>query len=158
MLNTKAEIMPNHSLGGCYLRTPLQEIQQEVLGLGLYRAGTYEMRGPFETSYRFDEFALRISVDPRNGKVFKVCALPGYLGTLFSSIHVGMLAGDAMALDLRLFYNELEEVVFVRDCPGIVLDVGGGDPQPEKVPHLPIVAICVFAPEAFTGDGQKGFW
>lgn len=89
---------------------------------------------------------------------FKLIAQEGYAGKLFGTIEVGMNVGEAMSLEPRLFYDEVEEGLYVRGCAGVTLDVPEIDPPPEEVPSYPISAISVYAKEAVSPEGQRGNW
>lgn len=157
MFNKNDDILPNVALGGCQLRISLKEVQSDLIGLGLYRPGRYRLRDPFEAIYEVSEYSIGITVDVRNGKIFRICALEGYEGKLFSNIYAGQSVSEAMKMDDRIFYHEPEGVLYFKDCPGVLLDIGD-DPPAEIVPQLSIVAICVFAPEVFTPAGSLGNW
>jgi len=107
---------------------------------------------------RCDIGPVLVGVDVRNGKVFKLVAQEGYAGKLFDTIKVGMNVGEAMSLEQRLFYDDIEEGLYVRGCAGVTLDVPEIDPPPEEVPNYPISAISVYAEEAVAPEGQKGNW
>lgn len=153
-----AAIEPDRSLGGLVLRTKLITIQTYFLGLGVTVEGSYELVKPMEAVYRLGAGEVEVSVDVRNGKIAKLIACPGYRGLLFSKISVGMLAGDAMRAEPRLFYNENEEIIQCQGVEGLAIEVSEIDPPPHLVPSLPIVAISVFAKEVFTWSGQGGEW
>lgn len=118
--------------------------------------GWYEFVSLYEA--RYDLGPVAIGADVRNGKVFKLIAQEGYAGKLFGTIEVGMNVGEAMSLEPRLFYDEVEEGLYVRGCAGVTLDVPEIDPPPEEVPSYPISAISVYAKEAVSPEGQRGNW
>jgi hypothetical protein len=154
-----APIVPNQGLSGIALRArmaDLRELLEATYIRNLPRSDWYELASPWEARYRLGP--VEIAVDVRNGKVFKVTARSGYVGKLFGKIGVGMPVGEAMKLEPRLYYDEAEEIVLVRGCPGITIDVPEIDPDPALVPSYPIHAISAMAPEAFTADGQLGNW
>jgi hypothetical protein len=117
-------IAPNEGLGGLKLRTPLKELEHLLWAFDVRRGsdqGWYEFVGLYEA--RYDLGPVAIGVDVRNGKVFKLIAQEGYAGKLFGAIEVGMNVGEAMSLEPRLFYDEVEEGLYVRGCAGVTLDV-----------------------------------
>jgi hypothetical protein len=152
-----APIVPNEGLGGLKLRSKIADIQDLLMGLGLYKSGSFELVAPFEARYRLGNGEVEVGVDVRNGKIFKLIAGPGYQGQM-GGIAVGMRMGDAMKQEPCLRYDEAEESVLLAGCPGVVLDVSEIDPLPESVPALPISAISVYAVEALQGGGQRGDW
>lgn len=158
VISLASAILPNESLGGLKVRTPLADIQDLFLGLGLYKKGECRLVAPFEARYRLGEGEIEVSVDIRNGKIFKLTAGPGYQGLLCGKIGVGMEAGEAMQREPSLRYDEAEEAIVYDGCPGVLLDVPEVDPHPEAVPAMTISAISVYAAEAFTPAGQRGDW
>jgi len=153
------DIEANEGLGGLKLRTPLMDLEHLLWGFEVRRGseeGWYELVGLYEA--RYDLGPVAIGVDVRNGKVFKLIAQEGYAGKLFGTIEVGMNVGEAMSLEPRLFYDDIEEGLYVRGCAGVTLDVPEIDPPPEVVPSYPISAISVYAEEAVAPEGQSGNW
>ena len=158
IVHLEAPIVPDEGLGGLELRTKITDIQELFMGLGLYQSGICELIAPFEARYSLGKGEVQVGVDVRNGKIFKIIAGPGYQGLLFGKISVGMGVGEAMRQEPCLHYDDAEEAVLYRGCPGVMLDVPESDPFPETVPTLQISAISVYAVEAFSRDGQKGHW
>lgn len=158
VISLASPIIPDEGLGGLKVRSRLADLQDLFLGLGLYKKGDCCLVAPFEARYRLGEGEIEVSVDVRNGKVFKLTAGPGYRGLLCGKIGVGMAAGEAMRRESGLRYDEAEEAIVFDGCPGVLLDVPKVDPPPETVPALTISAISVYAPEAFSPAGQKGNW
>ncbi len=157
-LQIDAEIIPATSLGGFTLGTPVRDIQELITGLGVWKAGSYQLVLPFEARYTFGEGTIALSVDVRNGKIFKIIAGVGYKGLLFNKIAPGILVGQAMQLEPRLYYSEAEEVILCKGISGLTLNVAEIDPPAHLVPNLAISAISVIAEEAFTASGQAGYW
>ncbi len=158
-IDVDAPILPGEGLGGLHLRIPIAQLQR-VLEEQLVAAGGrldwLSMANLAEAKYRLGP--IEIAVDVRNGKVFKLTALSGYRGLLFGQLAVGMPVAHALELDPRLSYDEAEEVLLVRGCNGVTLDVPAIDPNPQAVPAMRIQAISVVAPEAFTVEGMAGRW
>ena len=153
------DVAPNEGLGGLKLRTPLTELQHLLWEFDVKIGNAeswYELISLYEA--RYDLGSVAVGVDVRNGKVFKLIAQEGYAGKLFGTIEVGMNVGEAMSLEPRLFYDDIEEGLFVRGCAGVTLDVLEIDPPPEVVPGYPISAISVYAEEAVSPEGQRGNW
>ncbi len=151
--------MPNEGLGGLALRTPIAALWDLLHAAHMQAAGelTWTSMGHiFEA--RYDLGPVTIGVDVRNGKIFKLIANDGYQGALFGSIRVGQRVADAMRLEPRLYYNDMEESLSIRNCDGVTLDVPLIDPKPAWVSSCVISAISVFAKEAFTGKGMDGEW
>ncbi len=158
IVSLASAIIPNEGLGGLKVRAHLADLQDLVMGLGLYQKGECRLAAPFEARYRLGDGEIEMSVDVRNGKVFKLTAGLGYQGLLCGTVGVGMAAGEAMRREPGLRYDEAEEAIVLDGCPGVLLDVPEVDPLPETVPALTISAISVYAAEAFSPAGQKGDW
>jgi hypothetical protein len=131
-------IAPNEGLGGLKLRTPLKELEHLLWAFDVKRGEArdwYYLDTLYEAKY--DIGPVIIGVDVRNGKVFKLIAQEGYAGKLFGAIEVGMNVGEAMSLEPRLFYDEVEEGLYVRGCAGVTLDVAERPPsgRSPKLPH-----------------------
>lgn len=145
VINFEANIIPNDSLGGVKLRTPIKELQQLIIDFNTTKLGSFYLAGYFEARYRFGE--IEICADVRNGKIFKIIAYSGYKGTLFNSIHVGMTVEQAILIEPKIYYSEAEELLLCKDVSGISLDVPEIDPPIELLPRLTIESISVFAYE-----------
>ncbi len=158
VISLVSPIIPNEGLGGLKVRARLADLQDLFMGLGLYKKGECHLEGPFEARYRLGDGEIEVSVDVRNGKVFKLTAGPGYQGLLCGKISVGMVVEEAMRREPGLRYDEVEEAILYDGCPGVLLDVPEIDPLPETVPALMISAISVYASEAFSAAGQQGNW
>lgn len=151
-------ISPNRGLGGLTLRTHVIDLQDLVLGLGITRAGSYELVAPFDARYRLGTGEVTIAVDVSNGKVFMLSAGNGYKGALFGKIFVGTKVKDAFRVEPNLYYDEGEEMILCRGCPGLSIDIPESDPLPTAVPEMAISAINVYAEETRTLEGQLGQW
>jgi hypothetical protein len=157
-MDVNAPIIPNQGLGGMSLRTKIIDIQDIFLGLGITEAGHFNLKFPFDARYYLGKGEIVVCVDVRNGKIFMLSACEGYKGVLWEKIFVGMKVKDALALEPRLYYDEAEELILCKDCPGLSIDISEIDPPVELVPELPITAINVYADEIWTSPGQKGRW
>ena len=147
VVDLERAIVPGSGLGGFALRSHITELEELVARIGCSQPGTFRLATAYEAVYSLGKGEVEIAVDVRNGKVFKLIALPGYRGRLFGQIRVGMLVREAMALDQRFYYDEVEELILCRGVPGVAMDVEAVDPPPSLVPPMPISAISVFIPE-----------
>ena len=157
-LRLDAEIVPNQGLGNLTLRSHISDLEDLLVGLGVYEEGSFRLASPFEARYRLGRGEIEVAVDVRNGKIFKLIAYEGYRGKLFGKIAAGMLVGDAMRLEPKLYYDEAEEAVLCRGVSGLTIDVPEIDPPAELVPGMPIKAIAVYAEEINTLQGNSGRW
>ena len=152
-VRTEAPIVPAEGLGGFKLRahvSELEDILDSIYVKNLRNPRWYELVSLYEA--RYDLGPVAVAVDVRNGKVFKVIASEGYEGKLFGKIHVGMSVREAMALEPRMYYDEAEEGLYLKGCPGVVLEVPEDDPWPREVRSYPISAISVYAPEVWAPE------
>ena len=163
-LRTDAPIEPDAGLGGLTLRTPISQIGDIALALLERYDGDWarvcEVHPLWEARYLLGPIA--VCADIRNGRIFKLIADAGYSGALFGAIHVGMPVGEALRLEPHLYYDEDEELLLVRDCPGVALDVTFDTLErapsallrdaasSERWADGVIAAIAVFAPEMLT--------
>jgi hypothetical protein len=104
-----------------------------------------------------DDYCVEIAADPRNGRVFRLSALPGYEGLLLGGIRVGMSVQDAIRI-APFELNEMEGVLELTSAPGVVLEVDDPDPDPRLLARLPVARISVFAVEIESLAGQSGEW
>jgi hypothetical protein len=152
-----APIVPNRGLGGLQLRVSLASLQSFLAGLGVFDRGAYGLVAPFDARYRMDDYCVEIAADPRNGRVFRLSALPGYEGLLLGGIRVGMSVQDAIRI-APFELNEMEGVLELTSAPGVVLEVDDPDPDPRLLARLPVARISVFAVEIESLAGQSGEW
>jgi hypothetical protein len=154
----EAPIVPDYGLGGFVLRNRIAKSQELLTGLGVLKKGSFRLVSPFEARYILDNGEIEIAVDTRNGKIFKLSAHPGYRGTLFEHIRVGMPVWQVLKIEPRIYYSEAEGAFFCRGVEGLTLDVPDSDAPPDIVPSMIISAISVFAVEILTARGQDGDW
>lgn len=95
-LQLDAPIIPSYSLGGFLLKTPICELTDILVGLGLWMEGCYELVSLFEARYRLGKDEVELAVDVRNGKLFKLTAYSGYRGRLFEKIAIAMRVQEAV--------------------------------------------------------------
>jgi hypothetical protein len=151
-----APIIPDQGLGGILLRTPVRELQELFVSSG--KSMTFELVSLFEARYRLANGAIEVTVDVRNGKIFKLTARSGYRGLLFDKIGVGTTVREAIACVPALYYDETEEMVLCKGCAGVSLDVPEIDPPSDRAQKMSIDSINVFASEINSLDGQEGMW
>ena len=153
-----ADVIPNSSLGGLTLRSNISDFQDHLVGLGVWKLGSFDLVTPFEARYKFGKGEIEAYVDIRNGKIIKLAAHKGYSGKLCGKIQVGMLVRKAMTIDPRLYYDEAEELIRCKGVAGLALEVPQVDPPLEAVPEMNIESIIVYASEIDTPKGQRGEW
>jgi hypothetical protein len=158
VIQLDADIIPDQSLGGITLRSNISDLKDQLVGLGAWKPGSYELVTPFEAKYKLGNGEVELYVDIRNGKIFKLAAGKGYKGKFCGNISVGMLVRQAMAVEPRLYYDESNELILCKDVAGLAMEVPEVDPLPETVPDMNIESIIVYATEIDTPKGQRGEW
>jgi hypothetical protein len=94
---------------------------------------------------------IHVSVDVRDGCVVGVSALVGYRGALFEQVRTGMTFGEVLRLEPRVYYDDSDDQVRVRQSPGVTLQFDRSDPTAEELSDLLIVGIDVFDPSKIDG-------
>jgi len=147
-LQCGAPIVPNVGLGGLTLRRPVTDLDEIIDHVpGRYTSSDWFLLDPpYEVRYVFG--CVAVAVDVRTGHIFKLIAQDGYTGMLLEKIRLGMLVADAQRVEPRLYFDEFDGLLRIRECDGVVLDVPIPDADPVDIPSMPIYAISVFAPEA----------
>lgn len=158
LFNLHADIIPNEGLSGLKLREHISILDRAILNLECSSMGEYKLVKPYEAEYSFSEGQVKVGVDIRNGRIFKLIAAEGYKGKLFNKIYVGMTVKQLFELDSRFYYDEAKEAIFCKGIEGLLLDVQEIDPLPSKVVDMKINAISVYAKEIDTPKGQAGDW
>lgn len=163
--NSYTEIIPDMSLGGVRLRLNIDEIENNLRLMSVedYNSERLNLSPPVidpncTSDYFVEDLPIRISVDNRNKKIFRITAYEGYKGKLFGEIFVGMIVENAFKAYPDLYYNEAEEVILCKGVNGISIALPIEDPLPNELPPLQIYAISVFASETYSRKGIDGTW
>lgn len=161
----EADIIPDNSLGGIKLRLNINDIENKLKPISTeeYNSEIVNLSPPiinpnFTSDYFIDDLPIRISIDNRNNKIFRVTAYEGYKGKLFGEIFVGMIVENALIAYPDLYYNEGEEVILCKGKDGLSIALPIDDPLPNELPPLHIYAISVFASETYSLKGFEGNW
>lgn len=157
-INTDAPILPDVGLAGLSLRSPIIEAAPHIDRARNCGELVYELPTPYEARYRMRGIPVEIGVDVRNGKIFRLTAYEGYLGTLFGRVRVGMRAVDVLSNDPRLYFDEAEGMILCEGVPGVCLELSDADPIADWVNVMSIDAISVYAQEITTRAGFDGTW
>lgn len=151
-------IVPGKELGGIVVGTPFVLLADTLVEARMRDLVEYSLSTLFEASYRILDIAVEIVVDVRNGKISRLTAREGYIGTLSDGIGVGIRVHEALRIEPRFYYDEGAELILCREVPGVVLEVAAIDPDPDAVPAMLVHAISVYAAEVETAAGQRGMW
>jgi hypothetical protein len=145
-IDTLAPILPGEGLGGLRLRTSLKDMYDLVKEIAYSNRGTFSLESPFLARYEINDIIVAVFLTT-NGKLVKIGALRDYKGLLFEKIIVGMPIADIMHLEPRVYYDSLEEQLFIKGVPGVTLETENPSVSPEEDPNQRIVAITVYIPE-----------
>ncbi len=160
-IDIQAPILPNEGLGGVKLRTHIKEMY-DLLNPHVYsHEWVYRFEGPFYVHYELKD-TIRFVFHVLNGKLIKIGALEKYQGHLFHKIGIGMKVGDAANIEPRLYLDAVEDVLYIKDVPGVALETENPYLSPEQDPHQKIIAITVYIAEMhgthWTKEHERGNW
>ena len=116
---------------------------------------SFKLVSPYVAVFNIKSDFVNLHVDIRNGKIQKISAIEGYEGS-FNNIRTGMTFMDAVKIDDRIYYDEIEYCAFVNGVDGISFGFAEIDPDPQTIQSLKINEIFVFAIESLTLSGQEG--
>jgi hypothetical protein len=157
-MRNDGSIIPGQELGGVAVGTPFVRLANTLTEARVKNSVEYSMSTLFEASYYMRDFNVEIVVDVRNGKISRLTAREGYVGTLSNGVGVGTQVREAIRMEPRFYYDEAEELILCRGVPGIALELAAIDPYPDAVLEMPVHAISVYAAEIETVAGQQGMW
>ena len=138
-----ADIVPGKSLGGFDISESvvkywsLLDFYSSLGKLGCSQTSISTVR------YSFSGAPVELSVDIRTGKIYKISALVGYVGSFLKKIKVGDSINKVLDQDLGFRYEDFDMAFFSSVYPGIVLEPDIYDPLPEDMPKLNIEAITI---------------
>ncbi len=150
VLDDGLPIVPDEGLGGIRLRSNVGDYE-DIFFRESPKSG---ITGPFQVWYTPAGLHFQFAVDVRDGRIFMIKACPGYQGALFGNIRVGMSFAEARKLLPGLWPDPTDKQVYVRDCPGVVMDVSGAVFSGGGV-HRTIEWIALYAPERFESPRWK---
>lgn len=142
MIDIRAEIKPAIGLGGILLGEPL--IKYEVLLKN--RFVKYRQDSLFSVKYSLPEYPIEIGVNVRNGNIYRISALDGYLG-FYNNLSVGM---PVKKIDSKFIYDDCDEGFINKDVQGIIIEPDIDDPLPDELEDARIGVISVYDPQFFT--------
>ncbi|MEM7144293.1 MAG: hypothetical protein AAF591_04115 [Verrucomicrobiota bacterium] len=106
---------------------------------------------PFYVRYE-QPYTMTVVVHVLNGKIIKLGALREYQGAMPNGIRVGMVLVDAMEIEPRIYFDEFDEQLYIKQIPGITFE----RPDPRDRDSR-IEAISVFLPDLKDNwDSEKG--
>ena len=125
-LDLYAPIIPQVGLGGLKLSTHIKEYKELVSSFSWLDIVTLENKSislfsPFHIGYELQD-TLIMTFDVLTGKLQRICAIQCYKGFLLNKLKIGMPMEQAMKLEPRLKYDELEEYFYIQDLHGVVIE------------------------------------
>ncbi|AOR64140.1 hypothetical protein [Pectobacterium wasabiae] len=142
MIDIKANIIPSVSLGGVILGEHIGRYEY-LLDKHVVK---YVQDAIFSVKYKFPDYHLSISVDVRNGNIYKITAHSGYIGGMN-----GVFIGDPIIKIPKSFvYDDCDEGYMDKNMDGVIIQTDIDDPLPEELASAKVGVIAVFLPSAFT--------
>jgi len=136
-LNLQAPILPHIGLGGIKLSAHIQNYKELISSFSWLDFSTLEdqsisLFSPFHIGYELQDTLVMI-FDVLTGKLERICVKKEYKGTLFDKIQVGMPIEEAIKMESRLKYDELEEYFYIDGVAGVVIESDASDSYIEVI-------------------------
>lgn len=151
-LNLNAPIYPSKSLGGFTLKTHISEYIEDIKSFSdIDRKSLQDlsvnMIGKFLVRYTIKNEII-LSFDIITGQLGLISALDSYKGKLFESIGIGSTISEALKVEPRLYYDEIDEGYYIKGVDGIGIFLE--DPYADHIanPNNKIVEISIFLKES----------
>ncbi|MDY4382332.1 hypothetical protein [Pectobacterium brasiliense] len=141
MIDINAEIIPSKSLGGITLGDNIGSYEQFFERYVV----KHVQDALFSVKYKIPSHYISISVDVRNGEIYKVTAHPGYQGGM-----QGIYIGDSTEkIPDSFFYDDCDEGYMDKSMDGVIIQTDIDDPLPEELIDAKVGEIAVFLPSTF---------
>lgn len=126
LIDVKAPIIPGEGLGDLKLRTHIRDYYELVQTFSWIDEKTLKdcsvyLFSPFHVGYEMKDTLIMVFHIP-NGKLLKICALKNYKGMLLGKIKIGMPIKKALKIEPNLFYDEGEELYFIKGIKGVSIE------------------------------------
>ncbi|WP_248466158.1 hypothetical protein [Pectobacterium versatile] len=141
MIDINAEIIPSKPLGGI---NPGDHIGSYEHFFERYVFKNFQ-DALFSVKYKFPSHYISISVDVRNGNIYKITAHPGYQGGM-QEIYIG---DPVEKIPDSFFYDDCDEGYMDKGIDGFIIQTDIDDPLPEELIYAKVGEIAVFLPNAF---------
>jgi len=121
-----APIIPQVGIGGLELSTHIKKYKELVSSFSRLDTVTLEDRSvslfsPFHIAYELQNTLIMV-FDVLTGNLQRICACKDYKGVLLKKLRVGMLMEEAIRLEPRLKYDELEEYFYIEGVAGVTIE------------------------------------
>ena len=145
-INIQAPIIPGVGLGGLNLLTPIADLVNLVARERESGAITDREFHTGERSYGLRNGAIWVEFRQNDQRILELTADRGYGGALFDAIRIGTTIREAMALDPRIYLNDLECFFMIEGVDGVLLSIDDDDPSLDFALDMPISQITVHEP------------
>ena len=145
-LDLYADILPGKGLGGIAVGKNITEYSALLFQLDLVGALHFSQTGIYSVRYGFSDFPIEINVDIRNGNIYKISALNGYLGK-FRHIGIGTEISVLLNANLKFYYDACDEAFYSRDIRGISIEAAEDDPDFDDIAKMNVKYISVYSLE-----------
>ncbi len=141
MINIRAEIIPAIGLGGILLGESLVKYETWL------RSGfvKYQQDSLFSVKYLLPEYPIEIGVNIRDGNIYRISALNGYLGK-YNNLGIGM---PVKQIGCDFTYDDCDEGFINKGIPGLIIEPDIDDPLPDELEKARIGVITVYDPKFF---------
>lgn len=151
-INLNAPIYPSESLGGFTLKTHISAYIEDIKSFSnidkeSWKDLSIDTIGPFVIRYTL-QHKIILRFDIVTGQLELISALEDYKGKLFGSIGIGSTISEALKVEPRLYYDEIDEGYFITGVDGIGIFLE--DPYADHIanPSNKIVEISIFLKES----------
>ncbi|MGF7088409.1 hypothetical protein JOD24_002256 [Kroppenstedtia sanguinis] len=126
--NFNAPIQPGVSCGGLHIGESLLEYIDlfSSFSLKMYdgQQKYAELHSPLHVEYVYKDKISYVFHIPDH-KLMKICAFENYKGKLFDKIYLGMDLDEAVKKEPKLYYDEDEELYFIKGVKGVSIEPDG---------------------------------
>jgi hypothetical protein len=150
-LNLNAPIVPNKSMGGFDLQQHISHYVQDIKAFSNRDKDTLQdmssvLIGQFAINYTFENQII-LRFDIITGKLSLISALKGYKGKLFGNIGIGSTISEALKIESRLYYDEIDEGYYIEGVDGIGIFLDNSYADHNMMPDNKIIEISIFVKE-----------
>lgn len=126
--NFNASIIPGVSCGGLAIGTSLLDYMSlfSSFSIKIYddQEKYAELHCSLGVAYTFKNCISYIFHIPDH-KLTKICAFEDYRGKLFDKLYIGMKLDEAIKAEPNLYYDEDEELYFIKGVKGVSIEPDG---------------------------------
>ncbi|QKG83149.1 hypothetical protein GXN76_00845 [Kroppenstedtia pulmonis] len=126
-LDFNAPILPGVSCGGLCIGKSLSDYMSLVSSFEIKMFDDQKKYAELQSLHVVYTFKDTISFEIHipDHKLTKICTFKNYKGKLFDKIYLGMDLDEAMKKEPNLFYDEDEELFFIKGVKGVSIEADG---------------------------------